>query len=79
MAVGQLDRLGLKHRHRRQASSHILIQAKPQNGALKNQCPFSGISYTDISLVPPFKTIIRNYIRNYGAEIATCDPSDTVQ
>jgi hypothetical protein len=51
----------------------------PLNGALKNSCPFSGISYTQNSLVLPFKTIIRNDIRNYGAEIATCDPSDTVQ
>ena len=78
-AAGQSIHLPLTHRIREQARSHILIRVKPQNGALKNQCPFSGISYTDISLVPPFKTIIRNYIRNYGAEIATCDPSDTVQ
>jgi len=69
----------LIHRHRRQASSHIIDLRQNQIGALFFARPFSGISYTQLSLVPPFKTTIRNYIRNYGAEIATCDPSDTVQ
>ncbi|WP_455929355.1 hypothetical protein, partial [Pseudomonas fluorescens] len=53
----------------------FLNPGKIQNGALNFPCPFSGISYTENSLIPPFKTLIRNY----GAEIATCDPSDTAQ
>ena len=50
-----------------------------RNGALDFQCPLSGISYIQFYLFPPFKTPIRNYFRNYGAEIATSDASDTVQ
>ncbi|MBS7844201.1 hypothetical protein KFF47_15580 [Pseudomonas fluorescens] len=65
----------LIRRHRRQASSQVFDLHQPQMGALFFACPFSGISYTEISLFPPFKTTIRNY----GAEIATCVASDTVQ
>ncbi|WP_155952130.1 hypothetical protein [Pseudomonas sp. CHM02] len=57
----------LIHRHRRQASSHIIDLRQNQIGALFFARPFSGISYTSLALVSPFKTLIRNY----GAEIAT--------
>ncbi|WP_230960054.1 hypothetical protein, partial [Pseudomonas fluorescens] len=50
-------------------------QRQFHNGALEIPCPFLGAAYTWNCLIPSFK----KPIRNYGAEIATCDGSDTVQ